>query len=88
MSMLGQQGYFGPEALAIASEAFARAWGFIEYDPTLKNFDHKCLQAELARRILQMVAESERDLVHIANRAIRQIRERMLMASDQRQNAR
>jgi hypothetical protein len=79
MSMLMQRGYFGPEALAVASEAFSKSWSFIEGDPILKSHDREKLQAELARGILEMLQTGECDLLHISNRAIRRLRERMLM---------
>jgi hypothetical protein len=49
-------------------------------DPKLQSHDRQKLQAELARGILETLKTGERDLLHISNRAIRQLRERMLMA--------
>jgi hypothetical protein len=80
MSVLMQLGCFGPEEVAIASEAFSKSWSFIERDPKLQSHDRQKLQAELARGILETLKTGERDLLHIGNRAIRQLRERMLMA--------
>jgi hypothetical protein len=77
MSTPSQQGYFGPEAVAIASEAFSKSWDFIEHDPILNRCDREKLQAELARGILETLETGELDLVRIANRAIRLIRDRM-----------
>jgi len=65
---------FGPEIIALASEAFRRSWHFIEADPVLAGCDRKALQAELARSILDTAKNGERDLVRIANRAIGRLR--------------
>ncbi len=79
MSALLQQGCFGPEALSVASKAFSRAWSFIDRDPMLQNNNHRGkLEAELARGILEVVQTGESDLLQIANKAIRRVRERML----------
>ena len=69
----------GPEASAIASEAFSRSWHFIERDPALAGHDRETLQAQLALQIQKiMVTEaSVRDPLHIANRAIFRVREEM-----------
>jgi hypothetical protein len=76
MSMAGE-GVFGPEVLAVASEAFGRSWRFIERDPLLAGHDRAALQAELARRILNLAQDGERDTLRIANRAIGGMREKM-----------
>jgi hypothetical protein len=78
MSPLLQQGCFGPKALSVASEAFSRAWTFIDRDPILEKYETERLQAELARGILEAVQTGERDLLQITNRAILRVRERML----------
>ena len=75
MSMV-QRGDFGPEALTVASEAFSRSWGFIERDPIFESCDREKLQAELARVIFEMLERGECNLLQIANRAIRSLRER------------
>jgi hypothetical protein len=68
-----------PDALAVASEAFARSWHFIERDPVLAGHDRETLQAQLALQIQQLMASyaSERDPLRIANRAIGRVREEM-----------
>ena len=76
MSVLMPQGYFGPEEVVIASEAFSRSWSFVERDPILENCDRQKLQAELARGILETLKTGERNLLHISNRAIHRLRER------------
>ena len=76
MSVLMRQGYFGPEEVAIASDAFSRSWGFVERDPILENCDRQKLQAELARGILETLETGERNLLHISNRTIHRHRER------------
>ena len=67
----------GPEASAIASEAFSRSWHFIERDPVLAGHDRETLQAQLALQIqkIMMTDASVRDPLHIANRAIFRVRE-------------
>jgi hypothetical protein len=79
MSVFKQDG-LRPEVVAVASEAFSRSWHFIERDPVLAGHDRETLQAELARRILEILNashEAERDLLRIANRAISKVREAM-----------
>jgi len=76
MSMVMQRGYFGAEALTVASEAFSRAWNFIERDPIFESYDREKLQTELARVVFEMLETGERNLLHIANGAIRCLRER------------
>jgi hypothetical protein len=68
-----------PGASAIASEAFARSWHFIERDPVLAGHDRETLQAELALQIQRLMAADalERDPLRIANRAIGKVREEM-----------
>ena len=67
-----------PEAIDVASQAFARSWDFIERDPVLAGHDRETLQAELALRIQQIVTSgSERDPLRIANRAIGKVREEL-----------
>src|SRR5262245_26628903 len=78
MSASDQQGGFGPEALAIASAAFAKSWRFIESDPVLEGHDHELMQAELVRAIAESLKTGERDEIRIANGAIRRTRDRML----------
>ena len=78
MSALDQQGGFGPEALAIASAAFAKSRRFIESDPVLEGHDHELMQAELVRAIAESLKTGERDEIRIANGAIRRTRDRML----------
>ena len=75
MSVLTKRDYFGPESLAIASEAFSASWGFIERDPMFESYDREKLQGELARVILEMLDTGECTFLHIANRAIRRLRE-------------
>ena len=69
----------GPEASAIASEAFSRSWHFIERDPVLAGHDRETLQAQLALQIqkIMMTDASVRDPLLIANRAIGKVREEM-----------
>jgi len=76
MSVLVRQGCFGPEEVAIASEAFSRSWSFVERDPILENCDRQKLEAELARGILDTLKTGERNLLRISNRAIHRLRER------------
>ena len=68
-----------PDALGIASEAFARSWHFIERDPVLAGHDRETLQAQLALHIQRLITPdvSERDPLRIANRAIGRVREQM-----------
>jgi hypothetical protein len=68
-----------PDASAIASEAFAKSWHFIERDPVLAGHDRETLQAELALQIRRLMAapSSEREPLRIANRAIAKVREEM-----------
>ena len=75
MSVLTKRDYFGPESLAIASEAFSASWGFIERDPMFESYDREKLQGELARVILEMLDTGECTFLHFANRAIRRLRE-------------
>ena len=69
----------GPGASAIASEAFARSWHFIERDPVLAGHDRETLQAELALQIqhVMVIDAANRDPLRIANRAIGRVREQM-----------
>jgi hypothetical protein len=66
-------------ASAIASEAFARSWHFIERDPVLSGHDRETLQAELAVQIqyVIMTDAANGDPLRIANRAIGRVREQM-----------
>ncbi|MFL5084900.1 MAG: hypothetical protein ACJ8FP_08780 [Xanthobacteraceae bacterium] len=68
-----------PDASAIASQAFARSWHFIERDPVLAGHDRETLQAQLVLQIQRLIAAdvSERDPLRIANRAIGRVREEM-----------
>ena len=68
-----------PDASAIASEAFARSWHFIERDPVLAGHDRETLQAQLALQIQQILVSdaSVREPLQIANRAIFRVREEM-----------
>ena len=68
-----------PDASAIASEAFARSWHFIERDPVLAGHDREALQAELAVQIqhVMMTDAANGDPLRIANRAIGLVREQM-----------
>jgi hypothetical protein len=68
-----------PDASAVASEAFARSWHFIERDPVLARHDRETLQAQLALEIRRLIAAdaSERDPLRIANRAIGRVRDEM-----------
>jgi len=68
-----------PESSAVASEAFARSWHFIERDPVLAGHDRQTLQAQLALQIQRLMTThaSERDPLRIANRAIGKVREEM-----------
>jgi hypothetical protein len=70
---------FDPDASAIASEAFARSWHFIERDPVLAGHDRETLQAQLALQIQQVMAAdvSDRDPIRVANLAIGRVREKM-----------
>jgi hypothetical protein len=78
MSGLIQRSYFGPEALAVASEAFSTSWGFLQRDPVFENCNRDELQAELARVIFEMLKKDEYNSLSIANRAIGRLREQML----------
>jgi hypothetical protein len=72
------------DASAIASEAFARSWHFIERDPVLAGHDRDTLKAQLALEIQRAIAEVPHlDVLRIANRAIGRVREEML-EQDQR----
>jgi hypothetical protein len=69
-----------PEVSAVASEVFAKSWHIIERDLVLAGHDRETLQAELARRIFEILHaghEAERDLLRIANRAISKVRDAM-----------
>jgi ribosomal protein L29 len=67
-----------PDASAIASEAFARSWHFIERDPVLAGHDRDTLKAQLALEIQRAMANVPHlDLLRIANRAIARVREEM-----------
>jgi len=61
---LFQQSSFGPKA---------------QHDPMLASYEREKLQAELARGILDVVQTGERDLLQVTNRAIRRVRERILV---------
>jgi hypothetical protein len=67
----------GPEAIAIAAEAFGRSWHFIEQDPVLAGQERQTLKAELARAVLSAAGRGERDHVRIANRAIGELRQKL-----------
>jgi hypothetical protein len=67
----------GPEAIAIAAEAFGRSWHFVEQDPVLAGQERQALKAELARAILSAAGRGERDHLRIANRAIGEVREKL-----------
>jgi hypothetical protein len=66
------------DASAIASEAFARSWHFIERDSVLAGHDRDTLQAQLALEIQRVIAHATHlDSLRIANRAIGRVREEM-----------
>jgi hypothetical protein len=67
----------GPEAIAIAADAFGRSWQFIEQDPVLAGQERQTLKAELARAVLSAASSGERDHVRIANRAIGEVRQKL-----------
>jgi hypothetical protein len=67
----------GPEAIAIAAEAFGRSWHFIEQDPVLAGQERQTLKAELARAVLSAAGRGERDHLRIANRAIGELRQKL-----------
>ena len=76
--MAQSTGYFlGPEAIAIAAEAFGRSWHFIEHDPVLAGQERQTLKAELARAVLSGAGRGERDQVRLANRAIGEVRQKL-----------
>jgi len=66
-----------PEAVEIASAAFARSWRFIEHDPLLRGHEPARLKAELARVIVAL-AHDHPDPLRLANRAIGRLRESKL----------
>ena len=67
-----------PDASAIASEAFARSWHFIERDPVLAGHDRGTLQTQLTLEIQRLMTDpSDLDPLRIANRAIGRVREEM-----------
>ena len=63
-----------PEVRTLASEVFNRCWQFIERDPILAGEERQGMQEQLAQLILQLMADGERNLVAIANRAIGTLR--------------
>ena len=63
-----------PEVRTLASEVFNRCWQFIERDPILAGEERHGMQEQLAQLILQLMADGERNLVAIANRAIGTLR--------------
>jgi hypothetical protein len=67
----------GPEAIAIAAEAFGRSWHFIEQDPVLAGQERQALKAELARAVLSAASSGERDHLRVANRAIGEVRQKL-----------
>jgi hypothetical protein len=75
---MAHAGYvLGPEAIAIAAEAFGRSWNFIEHDPVLAGQEPQMLKAELARAVLNAAGHGERDQLRLANRAIGEVRQRL-----------
>jgi hypothetical protein len=66
---------FEPEVVALANAVFDRSWQFIERDPLLIGQDRQAIREELANLIMQLVRRGEKDLVAIANCAIRTLRE-------------
>jgi hypothetical protein len=48
----------------------------------LASYEREKLQAELARGILDVVQTGERDLLQVTNRAIRRVRERILVPKE------
>jgi hypothetical protein len=76
--MAQSAGYvLGPEAIAIAAEAFGRSWNFIEHDPVLAGQEPQMLKAELARAVLNAAGRGERDQLRLANRAIGELRQKL-----------
>ena len=76
--MTQSAGYvLGPEAIAIAAEAFGRSWHFIEHDPVLAGQEPQMLKAELARAVLSAAGRGERDHLRLANRAIGEVRQKL-----------
>jgi hypothetical protein len=59
----------------LASEVFNRSWQFIEQDPVLAGEDRQALQEQLARLVLALTRNGERNLVVIANQAIGTLRQ-------------
>ena len=71
-----------PELRVFASEVFNRSWQFIERDPVLVGEDRQGLQEQLAQLILQLMSNGERNLVVLANNAIRALRDQYAMRRD------
>ena len=66
-----------PEMVEVCSQAFCRAWRFIERDPLLSGYAPALLQAELARALLAL-SDDDRDPLRLANRAIARVRHKIV----------
>ncbi len=65
---------FEPETVEALVKAFDKSWSFISNDPLLATADPDLLRPRLAKYLMQLAAEGERDPLRLANGAIRRMR--------------
>jgi hypothetical protein len=65
---------FDRELLAAVAIAFERSWRFVQHDAPLAHRHVSDLRTSLAKRIVALAKNGERDPLPLANRAIAQLR--------------
>jgi ABC-type nitrate/sulfonate/bicarbonate transport system substrate-binding protein len=66
---------FEPETVEALVRAFDKSWSFISNDPLLATADLERLRRRLAKYLMQLAAEGERDPLRLGNGAIRRMRQ-------------
>jgi hypothetical protein len=68
------RGFFDSVETDILSNAFEKAWAFVEFDPMLGVLEAANRRAELARCLMKLLKLGEANPVSLANRAITLLR--------------
>jgi hypothetical protein len=69
-----ERSVFDSAETRILSTAFAKAWAYVEFDPTLEILDAAERRAELARCLMAILKFGETDPTGLANSAIALLR--------------
>jgi hypothetical protein len=65
-----ERSVFDSTETEILSTAFAKAWAYVEFDPTFGKIDERERQSELARSLMAILKLGESNPISIANSAI------------------